>query len=207
MTYVQTYSEVEDEIVSVTLNLSNYVTQKEFKNVTKVDTSDFALKTNVAEIKKKVDDIDVDKIDFIDELPGKSFIEDSYLYFKPEYRYFKTTGIKSVLSWKSIGLSDEQLKSIQDDNFPELLYDKEKAYLNFGNNVLSEEKTTYTHDHIINLYITYSMPYITYKSDPDTIGQCFLVLQTIIIKNGLAMVLLLVNNIICIKILVKILII
>ena len=50
MTYVPTYSEVEEEIVNVTLNLSNYVTQKEFKNVTKVDTSDFALKTNVAKI-------------------------------------------------------------------------------------------------------------------------------------------------------------
>ena len=68
MSYIPTYSEVEEEIVTVTLNLSNYVTQKEFKNVTKVDTSDFGLKTNVAEIKKKVDDIDVDKIDFIDEL-------------------------------------------------------------------------------------------------------------------------------------------
>ena len=71
MSYVPTYSEVEEEIVSVTLNLSNYVTQKEFKNVKKLDTSDFTLKTNVAEIKKKVDDIDVDKIDFIDELQGK----------------------------------------------------------------------------------------------------------------------------------------
>ena len=97
MTFVPTYSEVEEEIVSVTLILSNYVTQKEFKNATKVDNSDFALKTNVAEIKKKVDDINVDKIDFIDELQGKNFVEDSYLYFKPEYRYFKTTGIKSVL--------------------------------------------------------------------------------------------------------------
>ena len=55
MSYVPTYSEVEEEIVSVTLNLSNYVRQKQFKNVTKVDTSDFGLKTNVAEIKKKVD--------------------------------------------------------------------------------------------------------------------------------------------------------
>ena len=36
------------EIVSVTPNLSNYVTHKKMKNVTKVDTSDFALKTNVA---------------------------------------------------------------------------------------------------------------------------------------------------------------
>ena len=104
MSYVPTYSEVEEEIVSVTLNLSNYVTQKEFKNVTNVDTSDFALKTNVAEIKKKVDDIDVAKIKSIDELQGKNYVEDSYLYFKPEYRYFEITGIKFVLSRKSIGL-------------------------------------------------------------------------------------------------------
>ena len=124
MSYVPTYSEVEEEIVSVTLNLSNYVTQKEFKNLTKVDTSDFALKTNVAEIKKKVDDINVDKIDFIDEVQEKNVVEDSYLYFKPEYKYFEITGIKSVLSWKSIVLSDEKLKSIGDD-YPELWYDKE----------------------------------------------------------------------------------
>ena len=94
------------------------------------------------------------------------------MYFKLEHRYFKTTGVKSVLSWKSIGLSNEKLKSIQDENFPELLYDKEKAYLNFRNDVLSQEKNTYTDDHIVNLYIIYSIPYITYKSDPDTIGQC-----------------------------------
>ena len=51
MTYVPTYSKVEEEIVSVTLNLSNYVTQKEFKNVTKADTSDFA---NVQRLKRKL---------------------------------------------------------------------------------------------------------------------------------------------------------
>ena len=87
MSYVPTFSEVKEEIVY---------------------TSDFALKVNFSEIKKKVDGIDVDKIDFIDELQGKSYFEDSYLYFKPEYRYFDITGIKSVLSWKSIGLSDEK---------------------------------------------------------------------------------------------------
>ena len=89
MTYVPTYSEVEEEIVSVTLNLSNYVTQKEFKSLTKVDTSDFALKINVAEIKKKVDDIDIDKINGIDELQGKNYIQKSYLYLNQKYKYFK----------------------------------------------------------------------------------------------------------------------
>ena len=178
MSYIPTYSEVEEEIVSVTLNLSNYVTEKEFKNVTTVDTSDFALKTNLAEIdeidvdKKKVDEIDVDKIDLIDELQVKNFVGDSYLYFKLECGYFKTTGIKSVLSLNSIGLFDENLKSIGDDYSPELWHDKERTYLNFRKDVLAQEKISYTHDHIVNLYIIYLMPYITYKSDPDTIGKC-----------------------------------
>ena len=72
------------------MNLINYVTQKEFRNLTKVNTSDFALKTDVAEIKKKVDDINVDKIDFVDELQGKNYIEDSYLHLNQKYKYFKT---------------------------------------------------------------------------------------------------------------------
>ena len=89
MSYVPAYSEVEEEIVSVTLNLSNYVTQKEFKYVTKIDTSDFALKTNAAEIKKSVDCIDVGKINSIDEHQGKHYVEESYLLFKSAYKYFK----------------------------------------------------------------------------------------------------------------------
>ena len=111
-------------------------------------------------------------MDFIDELQGKDFVEASYFYFKPGYRYFKTTGIKSVLSWSSIGLSDEKLKLIGDDYSPKLWYDKERTYLNFRKDVLVQEKISYTHDQIVNLYIIYSMPYITYKSAPDTIGQC-----------------------------------
>ena len=41
MSYIPIYSEFKEEIVSVALNFSNYVTQKEFKNVTKIDISDF----------------------------------------------------------------------------------------------------------------------------------------------------------------------
>ena len=47
------------------------------------------MKTNVAEIKKKVDDIDVDIIDLIDELQGKNLFERNYLLFKSAYKYFK----------------------------------------------------------------------------------------------------------------------
>ena len=95
MSYVSTYSEVKEEIVSVTLKLSNYVTQKEFKNVTNVDTSDFALKTNVAEIKKKFYNINVNKINDIDELQGKNYVEDSYLYLNQKYEYFGKDKVNS----------------------------------------------------------------------------------------------------------------
>ena len=42
--YFPAYSTTKNETVSVNLNLNNYVTREELKNLTKVDTSDFALK-------------------------------------------------------------------------------------------------------------------------------------------------------------------
>ena len=161
MSYVPTYSEVEEEIVSVTLNLSNYVTEKEFKNLTKIDTSDFALKVNVAEIKKKVDDIYVDKINSIDELQGKHYVEDSFLYFKPEQRYLETLKLTktNVFSWKSVGLSDEKIKSSGETYSPTLSFDKEKIYLTFNGDILAEEKIVYNHKFIVNIYVVYTLLY------------------------------------------------
>ena len=160
MGYVPTYSEVEEEIASVTLNLSNYVTQKEFKNVTKVDTSDFALKANVAEIKKKVDDNNVDKINFVDELQGKSYIEDSYLYLNQKYKYFKydKTDTQKLLSWQSAGISNEKLTRIKGTNSPSLLFEKAKPYLKIRFFKFLAQRTIYTHKRIVNIYLVYLMP-------------------------------------------------
>ena len=44
------------------INLSNYATKTNLKNVTHVDTSSFALKTNLASLKTKVDQLDIDKL-------------------------------------------------------------------------------------------------------------------------------------------------
>ena len=68
--------------------------------MTKVYTSNFALKTNVSVIKKKVDDIDIDKINCIDELQGKNYVEGSYLYRNQKYEYFKAdkTDTQKLLS-------------------------------------------------------------------------------------------------------------
>ena len=48
--------------VKVELNLTNYATKADFKNITHVDVSSFASKSNLAALKAEVDKIDVDKL-------------------------------------------------------------------------------------------------------------------------------------------------
>ena len=169
MSYIPTYSEVEEEIVSVTLNLSNYVTQKEFESLTKVDTSDFALKTNGSEIKKKVDDIDADRIGFIYELQGKNYIEDSYLHLNQKYKCFELSksDAHKLLSWQSAGISNEKLPQIKDKNSPSLLFEKTKPYLKISSFKFLAQGKIYTHETIVNIYIVYLMPDINDAKGSD----------------------------------------
>ena len=48
--------------INVTVDLSNYATKDDIKNITHVDTSSFALKTNLANLKSEVDKLDVNKL-------------------------------------------------------------------------------------------------------------------------------------------------
>ena len=48
--------------INVKVDLSNYATKIDLKNVTHVDTSGFALKTNLANLKTKVDKLDIEKL-------------------------------------------------------------------------------------------------------------------------------------------------
>ena len=48
--------------INVKVNLSNYATKTDLKNVTHVDTSSFALKTNLASLKTEVDKLDIGKL-------------------------------------------------------------------------------------------------------------------------------------------------
>ena len=50
------------ENIKVELDLSNYATKTDLKNVTHVDVSSYALKTNLAALKTEVDKINVDKL-------------------------------------------------------------------------------------------------------------------------------------------------
>ena len=48
--------------ISVNVDLSNYATKSDTKNISYVDTSNFALKTNLASLKTEVNKIDIDKL-------------------------------------------------------------------------------------------------------------------------------------------------
>ena len=51
-----------DGDINVKVDLSNYATKADIKNISHVDTSSFALKTNLANLKTEVDKLDIDKL-------------------------------------------------------------------------------------------------------------------------------------------------
>ena len=48
--------------INVKVDLSNYATKTDIKNISHVDTSSFALETNLANLKTEVDKLDIDKL-------------------------------------------------------------------------------------------------------------------------------------------------
>ena len=48
--------------INVKVELSNYATKTDLKNISHVDTSSFALKSNLASLKTEVDKLDIDRL-------------------------------------------------------------------------------------------------------------------------------------------------
>ena len=55
-------SKSSSDNIKVELDLTNYATKTDLKNITDVDTSSYALKTNLAALKSGADKIDIDKL-------------------------------------------------------------------------------------------------------------------------------------------------
>ena len=61
MSYYPLYKSSSNNI-KVELDLTNYVTKTDLKNITHIDVSSFASNTNSAALKTEVDKIDIDKL-------------------------------------------------------------------------------------------------------------------------------------------------
>ena len=88
----------------------------------------------------------------------------NYLVFQPMYRYFKRiAGVGAgdyIYYWQSKGLSDERLNSIKTSDYgitPKLNYYGTKARAEFNGSCLKQDKITYTHWKIVNIYIVYEI--------------------------------------------------
>ena len=85
--------------INVKLNLSNYATKTDLKNVTHVDTPSFAIETNLANFKTEVDKLDTDKLKTVyNKLVAKvNNIDTSGFVLKTKYQTDKTELEKKFL--------------------------------------------------------------------------------------------------------------
>ena len=74
------------ENIKVELDLINYATKKDIKDITHIDASGFASKTNLAALKTEVDKIDTDKLKTVpDDLAKLSNVVKNGVVKKTDY--------------------------------------------------------------------------------------------------------------------------
>ena len=96
---------------------------------------------------------------------GKSHFEEdgvqNYLVFQPLNKYFKVIASTNyVSSWQSKGLSDKTIKPLAtSDNSlnPKVSYYGAKARLEFRGSCSKQDKSTFNHRKIVNIYIVYEL--------------------------------------------------
>ena len=91
-------------------------------------------------------------------------------------KYFKAIGfINRISAWKSKGLPNESINSSYASNNilnPLLTYVGTKAIVKFNGSCLKQDKITYTHAKIVNVYIVYKINKNLNKSDYPTLENC-----------------------------------
>ena len=101
---------------------------------------------------------------------GKSHIKEDVvqnsLIFQPLIRYFEfiTNTPHYIPSWKSKGLSTESIKSptISDNSLaPALSYHGTKTRAKRTGSCLKQDKVTFNHKKVVNIYIVYELNKIT----------------------------------------------
>ena len=79
------------------------------------------------------------------------------------YRYFKTfteNNFTFISLWESKGLSNEKIGSTKTSNydqFPKIVYDNARTKLRFSGDLLKQNKVTYNHGPIVNIYVVYRL--------------------------------------------------
>ena len=108
-TYYSPYKSSSNNI-KVELDLSNYATKNDLKNIVHVDVSSFVSKTNLAALKTEVDKIDADKLKTVPvDLAKLSNVVDNDIGKKADYNT-KVTSIETQIA----GLTKDTVDNLAD---------------------------------------------------------------------------------------------
>ena len=108
--------------IKVELDLSNYATKKDINDITHVDVSGFASKTNLAALKTEVEKIDADKLKTVPvDLAKLSNVVKNEVVKKTDYNA-KVTNIESQIAGVTKNILDNlgditKLKTVDTSNF------------------------------------------------------------------------------------------
>ena len=78
-----------------------------------------------------------------------------------------------ILEWKSKGFSDAVIKPPDNTLAPTPGYDSTIMYLIFDGGCLKQDKVTYNHDKIVNIYIVYDLKSTTNYYPDFNLENCF----------------------------------
>ena len=120
-TYYPPYKSLSQNI-KVELDLANYATKDDVKNITHLDVSSFASKTNLAALKTEVDKIDADKLKAVPvDLAKLSNVVDNDVVKKNDYNT-KVSNIESQIAGVTKNTLDNlgditKLEAVDTSNF------------------------------------------------------------------------------------------
>ena len=115
---------------------------------------------------------------------GKNYFEEdgtqNYLVFQPIIRYFKVNTIINVadyvLSWQSKGLSAEAIKppATSDNSLTPSInyYNASKIRVKLTGSCLKQDKVTFNHRKVVNIYIVYELGASSSSNSDPTIKNC-----------------------------------
>ena len=121
MSYYPPYRSSRNNI-KVELDLSNYATKDDVKNITHFDVSSYATKTNLASLKTEVDKIDTDKLKTVPaDLAKLSNVVKNDVVKKTDYNA-KVTSIEAQIAGVTKNTADNlnditKLKAVDTNNF------------------------------------------------------------------------------------------
>ena len=167
------------DVFNATLARANLITKTDFdsklSNLNKRVTSNKTKHLLVANKFKKLKAFDLSY--FIGKSSFEEDVVHNYLVFQPLNKYFNVIASTNYISsWQSKGLSDETIKppATSDNSLnPKWSYFSTKTELDFRGSCLKQDKITFNHGKIVNIYTVYKLDKTYVKTNPTLVNCLF----------------------------------